>query len=72
MTLYNRIFTVKQSLMTSDVRLLMYVALVCKSYVRGKYYLLIKMRHKKRVNSVIIFATIIMANIAKFNGNVIS
>jgi len=41
--------------MTSDVGFQIYVAMDCNSYVSGKYYHRIKMRHKKRANSLIIF-----------------
>jgi hypothetical protein len=67
MTLYNSIFRVKQSLVTSDVGFLIYVAVDCNSYVSGKYYHHIKMRHKKRANSTIIFAIIVMVIVAEFS-----
>jgi hypothetical protein len=53
--------------MTSDVGFLIYVAVDCNSYVSGKYYHHIKMRHKKRANSAIIFAIIVMVIVAEFS-----
>jgi len=63
----NSIVRVKQSLMTSDVGFLICVDVDCNSYVNGKYHHHIKMRHKKRVNSMIIFAIIVMVIVAEFS-----
>jgi len=53
--------------MTSDVGFLICVDVDCNSYVNGKYHHHIKMRHKKRVNSMIIFAIIVMVIVAEFS-----
>jgi hypothetical protein len=53
--------------MTSDVRFLIYVAVVCILYLSGKYYHHIQIRHKKKANSVIIFAIIVMVIVAGFS-----
>jgi len=63
---YNSIVRVKQSLMTSDVGFLICVDVDCNSYINAKNYHHIKMRHKKRVNPMIIFA-IVMVIVAEFS-----
>jgi len=53
--------------MTSYFGFLISVAVDCNSYVSGIYYHHLKMRHKKWVNSVIIFVIIVMVIVSEFS-----